>query len=196
MPNNYDQSSTGWNVEAHLFYDTDAAAFEYAENFVTVERGRTGSTSKIYYIDCGNVPGPEDIKVFVKFFYTDKTFNNIIHKYRRNFMSIRRMNFDTTNRVKFFCVSKRNSGYSRTMPAWVYSDNKLPLVIVVIKLCIKFLHHIHGFGIVHIRIQHLKSFRKFTTIFQFPVKVNYTLRKFFLSAHLTKIDITLITPFH
>ena len=66
MPNNYDQSSTGFNVNAHLCYDTWLSQDEYKQNFVTVSRDRRGDTSGVYFIDYGNMSDPDDIKVLVK----------------------------------------------------------------------------------------------------------------------------------
>lgn len=65
MPNNYDQSSTGWNVECYCFYDTDLSSFEYKDNFETVRKDRCANTSAVYYIDYGNVDGPDKVTLSI-----------------------------------------------------------------------------------------------------------------------------------
>lgn len=65
MPNNYNQSSTGWNVDCYCCYDTDLSRFEYQENFKTVREDRRGDTRAVYYIGYGNVEGPDKVTLHV-----------------------------------------------------------------------------------------------------------------------------------
>ena len=64
--NNFDQSSTGLNVECTCFYDTDRSERDFRENFEVLQHSGYRTSSVLYYIDNGNVPGHDEIKFIVK----------------------------------------------------------------------------------------------------------------------------------
>lgn len=64
--NNFDQSSTGLNIECTVFYDNDRSRNDFEENFEVLQHSGYRTSSVLYYIDHGNVPGHDEIKFKVK----------------------------------------------------------------------------------------------------------------------------------
>ena len=64
--NNYDQSSTGINIEASCFYDTDSASMNFRENFEILQYGNYRKSTVAYYTDYGNVKSADDISFSIK----------------------------------------------------------------------------------------------------------------------------------
>lgn len=64
--NNFDRSSSGLNIECTCFYDTDLSERDFRENFEVLQHSGYRTSSVLYYIDNGNVPGHDKIKFTVK----------------------------------------------------------------------------------------------------------------------------------
>lgn len=66
--NNFDQSSSGLNIECTCFYDTDRSHMDFKDNFEVLQHSSYRTSSVLYYIDNGNVPVPghDEIKFTVK----------------------------------------------------------------------------------------------------------------------------------
>lgn len=62
MKNNFDMSSTGTNIECLVFYNLDITRYFFKENFQSIKRAE----KLYYYIENGNVPGPDEIEFLVK----------------------------------------------------------------------------------------------------------------------------------
>lgn len=59
--NNFDQSSTGTNIECTCFYDTMRSQDDFNENIEILQHAGNRTTCKAYYIDNGNVPDSSEI---------------------------------------------------------------------------------------------------------------------------------------
>lgn len=70
MPNNYDQSSTGINIDINAYYDSSLGRSYHDDSFVNIGKNRW------FYIQNGNVPDHEDIKF--KISGTDEQFENAL----------------------------------------------------------------------------------------------------------------------
>lgn len=63
---NYDQSSTGTSLECTVFYDTDIARNLFEENFKILQREGGKEHTIAYYVNHGNVPGPDDVSFSIR----------------------------------------------------------------------------------------------------------------------------------
>jgi hypothetical protein len=59
--NNFDQSSTGISISGYAFIDNSRAQDDFDQSFISLRRYNSGETSALYYIDFGNLPGPEAV---------------------------------------------------------------------------------------------------------------------------------------
>lgn len=64
--NNYDQSSTGTNIECSLFYDTMRSQMDFDENIKIIQHSGYRTFTIGYYIDNGNVKDHDDISFTLK----------------------------------------------------------------------------------------------------------------------------------
>lgn len=70
--NNYDKSSTGTDIEFRGFMDIDASRREFEENIKIIQHDGYSTTSIGYYIENGNVDGPDAVKFKIKGKKADK----------------------------------------------------------------------------------------------------------------------------
>lgn len=66
MVNNFDMSSTGTNIEAVAFWDTDISTYEFKENFEILQHEGYSTSTVAYYIDNGNVKGADDVEFTIE----------------------------------------------------------------------------------------------------------------------------------
>lgn len=66
MVNNFDLSSTGTNIEAVAYWDTDISQYEFKENFEILQHSGYRTSTVAYYIDNGNVKGADDIEFTIE----------------------------------------------------------------------------------------------------------------------------------
>ena len=66
MPNNYDQSSTGINIECNCFNDCDVARFYFDESFNVIQSPSYQKTGIYYFTENGNVEGADKITFTVE----------------------------------------------------------------------------------------------------------------------------------
>jgi len=66
MPNNFDMSSTGTNIEAVAYWDVDISQYEFKENFEILQHSGYRTSTVAYYIDNGNVKGADDIEFTIE----------------------------------------------------------------------------------------------------------------------------------
>lgn len=66
MPNNFDQSSTGINIECNVFYDSLRAQDLFRENFDYIESDNRFKADLYWYRDYGNIAGFESVKFTLK----------------------------------------------------------------------------------------------------------------------------------
>lgn len=66
IQNNFDNSSSGVNIECAAFYDTDRSRYDFEENFKVIQFSGYRTTSVLYYVGNGNVPDNDDISFSVK----------------------------------------------------------------------------------------------------------------------------------
>lgn len=59
MKNNYDQSSTGTNLDLRCFYDGDLASDTFADNFSVIQHGGYKATACYFFTNCGQVEKPD-----------------------------------------------------------------------------------------------------------------------------------------
>lgn len=64
--NNFDKSSTGTDIEFSGGYDGDRARWEFEENFEVLRHSGYRVFSVLYYIDCGNVEGADEVDFSLK----------------------------------------------------------------------------------------------------------------------------------
>src|SRR5690554_8129707 len=75
-----------------------------------------------------------------------------------------RFHFDATSTFQTFGISKRNTRNASAMPAWVDANNEFALLKIGIIFFVKPSHDNHGFWIIHIGIEHIKTIRKLTLV--------------------------------
>jgi len=64
--NNFDQSSTGVNIEAVCFYDCGMSRMHFEENFAIIQHSGYRTSTVAYYIDNGNVEDHDSITFSIK----------------------------------------------------------------------------------------------------------------------------------
>jgi hypothetical protein len=64
--NNFDQSSTGTNIEVSCFYDTDTSRRLFDENFQVIQSQSYDNSTIAYYIDNGNVQDSDSLMFNIK----------------------------------------------------------------------------------------------------------------------------------
>jgi hypothetical protein len=70
IKNNYTKAETGPSIELVCFYDTSLSQMLFDENISVIQHSSYTKKSMGYYIDNGNLPGPEDVKFSVSGTYT------------------------------------------------------------------------------------------------------------------------------
>lgn len=66
MPNNYDQSSTGINIESDVWYDSNLACTLFNENFYVIEQASYHKTAVFFYTSGNSLPSWKDITFTLK----------------------------------------------------------------------------------------------------------------------------------
>lgn len=61
MPNNYDQSSTGENIELYAFYDTESSRIQFDESFKILQHSSIGKGSLLFYNEGDNDSEPSSV---------------------------------------------------------------------------------------------------------------------------------------